>query len=270
MDEDKLKEQFKKIESVLLFVFLGVMFFFGYSYDKDSSIGLLACYISLFGISAIMIVFGTLTLSKDEIREQYKLDEPADLLDEIAEEIEEAVRTIKEVLLNFFHGKLKESWNKIKNYIDTRRKSVLYTPLCIFALLGIMSYFGYSVYDEDKGIIALAFSLFVVYQLQTAPLSYKKNGYIKNSLDKIEEFTETATESRAEAEKVLRERNEFSLELWEIQNQKEQTAMENIANHSELVNIFSGTHTFRDRLSPILVSLVGVLSWIMRIGKVFI
>lgn len=264
MDEDRLKEVFKKVESVILVIFLGVMFFFGYAYDKENSWGLLICYFALFGISATMIVFGTLVMSKDEVREQYRLDRPKEMLEEAVEDIKEAIKTLKESVRAFLEGRFAEAWEKFKLFVSTRKKSVLYSPLAIFSLLGILSFFGLSVSDPERGVIPLAFSLFVVYQLQVAPMDWKKRGYIKNSLEKIEEFTEIARNSREEAERVLSECDEFKIELWEIQNQTNQTAMENIANHSEIVNTFSGTHKMRDRVAPMVMSGVGVLSWLLR------
>ena len=264
MDEDRMQETFKKVENVLLVVVLVVMFFFGYTYNEENSIGLLLCYVGLFSISATVIVFSTITMSKDDIREQFKLDDPVDLLEEIKEEIEETIQGIKELIVEFFKGNFKEWLKKLKTFVATRKKSVLYSPLCIFSLLGILSYFGLSVSDEDKGVIPLAFALFVTYNLQTAPLNYKKKCYISNSLEKINEFTEVARNAREEGARVLTENNEFSIDLWKIQNQSERVAMENIKNHSEVVTIFSGTHTMRDRVAPVLTSIIGVLTWIMR------
>jgi len=268
MDEELWKERFKKLESILGGIFVVVIFFFGYTYRDHNSTGLIACYFSLFAISTIVIVGSTLVMSKDQILEQYKYDKPEDLLGEIVEFVEVTKRTIVQIAKDFFDAKFEDAWERLKTYFNTHLKLVLYTPLACFSLLGIMHFFGYSIWDEDKGVIAVAFTMGVIYFLQTAPLNYKKRGYIGNSVEKIKEFTEIAKNSRTECERILNEEGKFVQEEWDIQHQIEQVAIENINNHNELVQTMSGTHKMREKIAPILTSMMGLVTWIMRLAGV--
>lgn len=269
MNEEELKEKFHKLENVILVVFVIVVFFLGYTYKEENSAGLLACYISLLIISGMMVVGTTLTMSKDQVLEMYKWDAKS-IMSEAIEFIEETQKTIKESMKLFFAGQFEDAWEKIKTFWHTRVKSIVYTPLAVFSLLGILDFFGYSITDEERGTIAITFTLFVVYLLQTAPLGWKKKGYIKNSLDKISEFAEIAKNSRNECELILNEQGKFVKEEWNIQHQIEQRAIENINNHNELVTLFAGSHNWRERVTPILTSLVGLATWVMRMAGVML